>query len=314
MNRLIRLWNQNRKKIIITVLAVVFLIVVIQVLNQFAKKNNQKKEDISNTTSTDVPLPTKSVISEKTVSSEVTKNNVNVIDEFIKYCNNGNIQKAYDLLSDECKIALYPTVDKFKGLYYNNIFSENRIYNIQNWISYNSYNTYLVDFYNDVMATGKVENTIEYQDYITVNEKDNSKISINSFIRYDEINTVFEDDTFKIAVIGRQVYKEYEIYTMQVENKTDKTIVLDTKNKTDSLYIRDNKNVVYKAILSSLTTEDLTVYENNTTKLDIKFNKKYNGSSDKIKNIIFTDIVKDNETYEQNKASYKERMRVIIEI
>ncbi len=314
MNRLIRLWNQNRKKIIVTVLAVVFLIVVIQILNQFAKKNNQKKEDISNTINTEVPLPTKSVISEKTVSSEVTKNNVNVIDKFIKYCNNGNIQEAYDLLSDECKVALYPTVDKFKGLYYNNIFSENRIYNIQNWISYNSYNTYLVDFYNNVMATGKVENTIEYQDYITINEKNDNKININSFIKYDEINTIFEDDTFKFVVIGRQVYKEYEIYTMQVENKTDKDILLDTKNKTDSLYIRDSQNVVYKAILSSLTTEDLTVYENNTIKLNIKFNKKYNGASNKIKHIIFTDIVKDNEVYEQNKENYKERLRVTIEI
>lgn len=231
MNKIIRLWNQNRKKFIMIILSVVFLIVIIQIFNQMARNNKKNKSTVSNIINTEVALPTQSIMSDKKVSEEVTKTNVNVIDSFINYCNNGNVDEAYNLLSDKCKEILFPTQEIFKSNYYDVIFSERRMYNIQNWISSSKWNTYLVDFYNDVMSTGKVEETIAFRDYITVDSNNTDNININSFIRYDELNRNFENEMLKVNIIGKQIYKDYEIYKIKIQNKTDNTFLLDSRRK-----------------------------------------------------------------------------------
>ena len=76
-----------------------------------------------------------SVITENRNNSNINKVNVNIIDNFIEYCNNGNVKEAYDLLSSDCKESKYPNVDIFTNNYYNKIFETSKTYTVQAWIS-----------------------------------------------------------------------------------------------------------------------------------------------------------------------------------
>lgn len=318
MNRIIRLWNQNRKQIIIIGLAVVFFIILIQVLNQMAKEQKRQSNLNYNNTNngkieTIEELPTESIISDKTTTEEVAKNNANIIDTFINNCNNGNVEEAYNLLTDKCKEILFPTKEIFESNYYNIVFSTKRIYNIKNWISASKSNTYLVEYFADVMSTGKMSEEIDYQDYITISNKDNNKININSFIGYEEINKTVENDKIKIRVLTKEIYKEFEQYKIEIENKTDKRILLDTKNDTSTTYIENSRGAKYSAILSDLSDIQLIMEDESKEIYNIKFNKIYNPSVD-IESINFTDIVEDYDLYTQDEENNKERIRIKVEI
>ena len=45
------------------------------------------------------------------------KQSVTIIDNFASYCNSGNIDSAYNLLSIDCQKQMYPTRDDFKTVY-----------------------------------------------------------------------------------------------------------------------------------------------------------------------------------------------------
>ena len=189
MNKLIRYWNQNRVKIILVVAVIAFLIIVIQLLNQVARENNKanntKKENVVE------GLPTESIIGGQTVSTEKTEVNVNEIESFIKKCNSGDIEGAYNMLTDECKNVLFSSkLENFKKGYYDIIFSSKRTGDIENFISGGNRYTYRVKFYNDLLSTGSVQNVNSYQDYITIDENSTTdgKLNINGFIYAKDIN------------------------------------------------------------------------------------------------------------------------------
>lgn len=315
MNSVIRFWNLNRKRIIIIGLIVVFFIFIIQLLNQIIKaQKNDTSRNNTNSIVVEEKLPTESIISGTTVSEKTTTNNTQIIDEFIKNCNNANIEGAYNLLTEKCKEVLFPSQEIFKLNYYDVIFKEKRIYNIENWISSNKLNTYRIEYFSDVMATGKIKEEIDFQDYITIDEKENDKININSFIGYKEINKKNEkkNDKIEIKVIGKQVFKEFELYEIEVQNKTDKTILLDTQDKSNTILLKAN-NTDYGAYLGDLSAKELIINANQNITYWVRFNKTYTSLND-MKELNFTDIIEDYELYMQNKQNYKERTSLVVNL
>lgn len=129
MNKIIRYFNQNRKKIILGVAIIVSIIIFIQILNQMAKNQKEKnntmipQEDLSD-------LPIQSMITAETVDKETTQENVNLVEQFINLCNQGNSKEAYNMLSEECKTALFSTEEQFLKGYYNIIFTQTKLYGI----------------------------------------------------------------------------------------------------------------------------------------------------------------------------------------
>lgn len=292
----------------------VFFILIVQVLNQIIKKQNEEKSKNSNinTIVIEEKLPTEPIISGSKVSEKTTKNNTQIVEEFINNCNNGNIEGAYNLLTEKCKEILFPDQETFKTNYYDVIFKEKRIYNIENWISNNKLNTYRIEYFSDIMSTGKIEQTIDFQDYITIDEKENNKININSFIGYKQIEKENKNDKVGIKVIGKQVFKEFELYEIEVQNKTDKTILLDTQDKSNTILLRAN-STDYGAYLGDLSARELIINANQNITYSIRFNKTYTSLND-MKEINFTDIVEDYELYMQNKENYKERTSLVVNL
>ncbi|MBQ8044587.1 MAG: hypothetical protein IJ272_10685 [Clostridia bacterium] len=108
MNKFIRFYNQNRYMVWIIILSIAAFIAIIQILDKFAYEKNKANENISNSNKTTINY-NYSVITRKEVSSDISE----IIDEFIKYCNNGQVENAYAMLSDDCKNILYPSLEDF---------------------------------------------------------------------------------------------------------------------------------------------------------------------------------------------------------
>lgn len=315
MNNIIRFWNQNRKGIIAGIAAIVLLIVIIQALNQMAK--NKKEEQYKNKielTEEEKELPTESIIGDNNVSVDITKSNVDIIETFVDKCNNGDITGAYQMLTDDCKDTLFRTEENFKTGYYNIVFKNNRIINIENFLSKNKRYTYKVTFYDDILSTGNAPNSETYQDYITIDENStNGKLNINSFIYKRNINKEAEKNGIKVKVISQQIFKENEKYEIRIENNTDKRILIDTREKSKSVYLIGSNNISYNSYIDEISSALYEIPSNFGKTYKIKFNKIYSLGIT-TKEIVFSDIIPDYEKYKQAQNEVKERVNISVNI
>ena len=173
MNHLIRYYNQNRKKIWRIAIIIASSFLLLQLINYFYKVNHEKivatnhinNTTVANNSSSTSVTTNKSVVDGKSISTRKLQSATTVIDDFISYCNRKELQKAYDLLTEECKAQMFNTLSSFEQSYYQDVFNgENRTCSIENWID----NTYKVKFVEDMITTGKTKQGKAKQDYITV--------------------------------------------------------------------------------------------------------------------------------------------------
>lgn len=312
MNRLIRWYNKNRKVLWLIIVVAIIVIRVPKALNEYAKDKKNVSSSIVNNTTT-YNNSNYSVISEETVKEEKNTENIELINNFIDYCNNGNIDKAYETLSNNCKEVLYPTLNDFKNKYYNTIFKDKKSYDIQAWFSNIGCHTYKINLKEDILSTGNVNST-SIEDYYTIVYEDNNyKLNVNSYIGNVEINKVNETDAIKISVLSKDIFMDYEIYNINVENRTGKSILLDSLENTNNMYLEDSEELRYDAYSHELVIEELRVRE--VKDVSIKFNKRYTTERE-IERIVFSNIILDYDTYTiyNKKADYKDRIELEIEL
>lgn len=310
INKIRRYWNQNRKRIILGIAMIVFIILIIQVLNQMAKQNNKKEKVVENNVIQD--LPTESIITGEKVDVNLTQANVEIIDQFIKACNDKDMNLAYSFLTQECKEALYPTVNDFIERYYKFVFDDVKTYKIENYRNSSPYYTYDVKFYTDTISTGKVQDNGIYQDYITIN-KETGKMNINQLIYAKDINKSNESDGVEITVLRQYIYKDYEEYSLEINNKTDKEIMIDSREKNKGVYVVESDNATYRAFLNEIATNLYNVPSYFSREYKIKFNKMYKTGVTAEK-IVFTQIVPDYELFKNQQEVEKKRIKVEVEL
>lgn len=313
MNRIIRFWNQNRRKIITGILVIVLVVIVIQVLNEISKNNDKNKQQTV-LTQEEKLLPTKSIIGGESVSVKETKQNLNEIDEFVKLCNNGDVEGAYNMLTDDCKKALYSTSELFKSGYYDMFFKTKKIVNTEQFLSQNNRYTYKVKFIDDLLSTGNTESSSGYQDYITIDKNSqNGKINLNGLIYREEINKENEINGIKVLVVAKEVYKENEKLEIKIENKSDKRIMINSNQDNSSVYILGSNGIKYNSYISELSSIVYEIPSYFYRIYKIKFNKIYSAgvSTDKV---VFTDIVTDLEKYKIAPEQAKQRLKISVDI
>lgn len=312
--RLGRLINQNMFLIAIAIGAIIMIIVGIQFLDEQAKKS--REEEVVNTTVIATDSSSETIISGGKVSEKENANNKIVIDSFMEYCNSGEIEKAYDLISDDCKEELYPTIEQFKNLYFNHVFKTSKTHSMQSWISDYDIFTYKIKILEDMLSTGKYNNSAIIEDYYTIIPTENGdKISINSYIKKEEINKTVEENGNKYTILSKQVYMDYEVYTIEVQNNSQKTLVLDSKETLNNTYLKGENEVKYSSYIDEVLNEDLRINAGQTKQIEMKFNKIYNPSI-AIKEVVFADVIEDYETYlnSSNKGKYEGRKTIIVSI
>ena len=79
-----------------------------------------------------------------------------------------------------------------------------------------------------------------------------------------------------LKIIEKQTFIDYEIYTIEVNNKTSNEILLANKNNVNNISLTDGKGVIYSSYIDELATEALIVQPNGIKTINIKFNKAYN--------------------------------------
>lgn len=307
MHKLIKFYYDNKFKIWRIIIIIVSVLLIIQLLNYLQKNKNEKNlaemnntianaennrtdtEEENKTTVSNTSLATGEEISEETAKSDET-----LIRTFINYCNNGEIEKAYEIISNECKKQLYPNIDNFKNNYINYIFNgnQNKTATIENWSS----GTYKINLKDDVMATGKVSMQAT-QDYMTIVSEDNiRKLNINSFVGTQEINKSNTDNNIEIEVIEKNVYIDYEQYRLKVKNNSGNTVLLDSLKSTKTIYVQDGNNVKYYSYSHEIPESLLKVDNESNGQLTIKFIKSYSPSRPS-KSITFSNIILDYNNY-----------------
>ncbi|MBQ2835439.1 MAG: hypothetical protein IJE68_01195 [Clostridia bacterium] len=299
MNKIIRYYNQNRRKIFSIIIVIASALFLLYFINYMVAKDN---------------------INQNTVSTEnqtVIKNNINInsaigggnggtiavkesdiIEQFIKYCNEGQTVAAYNMLSYQCKEIAYPKLESFINNYYNNNFDGNKSYNIQRW----SGSTYKVDLKENILHTGNITVAAK-QDFITViNEEEEYKLNINSFIGRTNLNKEENMDNISIKVAYKNTYMNDETYTLEVENKSSKDIYLDNLEKTSTIYIVDENDVKHTAYINEIAKEQLHIYPYAKNQVQIKFSNSY-VTGREFTEIVFENVMFDDTNNESEKIS-----------
>lgn len=292
---------ENRYKILAIIVAIILVLCLIRALNEIAKQSIKEK-DTKNTIVESSYKPQETLILGDNVSQTKQEDVTKIMDEFINLCNKKETEKAYNLLTDECKEEIFESsLENFKTNYIEKIFTTVKTYNMQSWI--NSGNpTYKVRILQDALSTGKTGESFE--DYITIVKQDNTyKLNINSYVGRTNINKEKTKDNIKLTVINKDTYMDYEIYNVKIENKTNNTILLDTKTKQKSVYITGSNNATYSAFIHEIDNAYLTIKPRIYSNISIKFNKIYSPNI-RINSLTFTDIITNLEEY--NKAENKE--------
>lgn len=324
MYKLLRFYNQNRKKLWFIVAIIVFVLIIIQLLNSVAKQQNEEKirqteinknqeTTLNNVVSYD--KQSEAIISNDNVSRNVRNINGKLLDEFFTYCVNHNPEAAYELLSTDIKNNMYQSEAIFESLYYQSKFEGNKQYSFQAWTTRgDSSNTYKVKIFDDILSTGKADSGY-VEDYVTViKEDDNYKLNINNYIGNVRINSavakVKQADSISMQVMNQYIYKDYQIFDIIIRNDSNNSILLDTREKTKETYLVDSNGIKYEAILYENNINDLTINSNQVKKVQIKFNV-VNRDDLSVKSINFDNIVLN---YEQYKLKSEEKEVGNIEI
>lgn len=318
MYKLLRYYNQNRKKVWTTIIVIIFIIIMIQLFNEFAIENKKEKLEKSkneenqinqssyaSNSSKNYEEESESIISSGDVPSKYKTDFGELIDEFYTYCIKHEPQKAYEMLSSDTKSLMYPTEELFENLYYKSKFEGDQQYSFQSWSTSGNIYVYLVKIYDNMLTTGK-KNDEYIEDYVTITaEGDTYKLNINKYIKTRKISKSNSNEQLSVKVVSADVYLDYEIYTITIKNNTDSKLLLDTRKKSKTLYITENNGNRYDSYLYENKDTDLILepYESKTIK--IKFNDKYSPNI-WIKSITFSDIVDYDEYLEDKDVERKE--------
>ena len=204
-----KFYNKNKKKIILVVLIVAFFLVFMREADRYIARENSSS--VNNTTTiTDSKNTindrnnqniTDNIVSKEDLEAKVKElnNDEDVIKMFIEFCKKGNVDNAYNMISDSCKKTLFTTQKEFSEKYYNTYFSNQTIIKIS---KYNDNGTYKVDYSLDPLITGSSENS-KITDYITITK--DKKLNVGGFIKNVALNKKTQNSYVKINVIRSSV-------------------------------------------------------------------------------------------------------------
>lgn len=305
MYKLIRIFNQNRKKIVVIILIIVFAFALLQILNYFAKNNNGVNFNSGTSSSSNLNskyylannssiISDKSVISGESLSETEINSETRIIEKFLNYCNNGDVDNAYGMLTDDCKSVMFPTIEDFYNIYYLKIFDSYKTYTIENYIG----NIYSVRINEDILSTGKLNNNSTKHDYITIVKNDGeNKLNINNYIKRNTRNKKTSYKNINIIVNTIDIYMDYEVYNLTIENNSKNSIMLDHGDDTKSIYLLDNNNMKYYFYTNEILDKDLQIESGYKKNISIKSMASYS-STRTIERLVFSKMSLNNEENE----------------
>ena len=314
-----RIIDKNNKLILYVIIIVVLLFIAIKGLNAYYEEDEKQKREASNNTIGNNITQSSGENTQEGQVGEVdnyTTDNSNTIENtmetFINYCNNKELEKAYEMLTNECKSAMFPTLQDFQNVYIKNIFDSKKEYELIIWSTDGNKSTYQVKLYGDMLATGTVEGN-STQDYYTFVKCDDGtyKLNINNYIYGEDRNKEYEEKNIVVKIGHIDVYDEYEEIEISVTNNSSKQICLTGNKYNGNIYLQNSKGTTYSSLNSKFDNEEIIIYPNSMQNFIVKFNKGYNAGN-KATEIVFSDIILDYEEYleSESKTEYTKRTKI----
>ncbi len=274
MEKLVRFWNQNRKDIIKIIAIIAFIIIIIITVNILLENNRSDNQEIEENENRQ---PNQSVITGIEVPTETTQENVNIIEQFVDYCNSQDIENAYDLLSSSCKEEYNNDINVFMQNYYNQIFQTSKTYSMELWLNEIDSYTYQIKYYEDnLLATGGTAVNSNLEDYITViKENGENKININGLIRSQTVNQTASNSNIEITIHSRTIYKNYESYNISIKNNTSNNMTISDGSNSNDISLLDENNIAYGSFINEIPINLLSLQPGQQINIDLRFNKIY---------------------------------------
>lgn len=306
MINLMRIYNKNRKKIWFVLGTCVAIYVIIHSINSFLGQDLYSEENF------DIPEnkfydTNYSVVSREKIDIELNRELTNIIKVFIECCNTGKIEDAYNLLSSDCKEVLYPTIEKFKEEYYNKVFNETKTYKLQAWNNNNNKYIYRVELIEDMLSTGTTVNVQKIDYFTVIREGKTLFLNISGFVEKHDINISEENNLAKINIKNEEIFVDYLNLNIEVTNKTDNNILLDSGEEGDTVYIKDTNGIAYASYLFENYNFNLSIRRRSSQDFKIKFLKEYNVDT-KLKEVGFLDISR------QYEETDKEDRKIVVQL
>ena len=321
MKKAISEWFVKHKiKIIMAVILilVIFLINRLFVFIEMINNTGTPQENINISSQSKVP-EYNSIALDGTESATMGDNMsqaqtelIGIIDQFITYCNEQKVEEAYNLLSDECKQELYPTLEDFRNSYYNRVFNgQRKNVSLSNWNG----NIYKVEIDEDSLSTGIYNDGNTLQDYITIiaDNEGNPKLNINSYIGKNELQKTGSNRNVEVTAISANTYMEYQTITYRVTNNSSTEIMLDDKTYAETMYIEDENGIKYPAYSHEINDAELRLSPMQTKEITIKYYSSY-GTRKNITSAAFSGVVYNYTAYSANSSVAKDYGSIIINL
>lgn len=301
--------KKNRVKIFIFLIIGLMIGIYLYSISGLTMPNEYKANNISSTYN-----PSETVISGKNVKQSDLEENNNLIEQFVNFCNNKEYNKAYSLLTDDCKNVLYPNLDKFITNYCNQIFDTYKEFNIQSWINDKDYKIYKIRYIENSLSTGNYTDSKKYEDYITVAKMgENQKLNINQYIGKKEIYKKTKTDELDILVEKADIFLEKVVYTLAIKNKTQKQIQLDGLRESKVAIGLSINGSIHRANKYNLNLSNLIFEPGVESKISLEFANNY--STGNIGNqLIFNDIILDTKEFGKDKTNYNSDFKIKIDL
>ena len=209
-----RHWVRKYRKVIFVVFIIWGLVFLINLYMR-----NRKIEPVPTTTKE----PHTAVIDQSSSTPKSIQTPIeDMLKEYIGYCNEGNYQKAFNMLSEDCRSYEFDNdVEKFMSHVLVKMPTPKK-YSIQNYsnTTYGNKKIYIyeVKYTDDLLATGLTNTTYAYtSEKFTFYEDDNDQLQMNAgdYIYHSDIKSISENEYLKIDVVDKVVNYSIEQYEIK---------------------------------------------------------------------------------------------------
>lgn len=214
-----------------------------------------------------------------------------LIDEYIGYCNEGNYQKAFNMLSEDCREYSYDnSVEKFMRHVLVKMPTPKK-YSIQDYSNtkYNGNKIYIyeIKYTDDLLATGLTNSTYSFtSEKLTFYKDDdgNMQMSSGDYIYHTDIKSISENEYFKIDVIDKVVNYSIETYQIKLTNRSNYTVVVsDGEESNEVVLVLPNETRTRSEIT------DIVLAPQESITIDFTF-PKFIDDGDVSQSILFSSI------------------------